>query len=250
MLILKDLNLSYGDTKVLDDFNLAISPGEIVAVLGPSGCGKTSLLNILAGLVRHFTGDVTLNGEPIDNKQKTIGFIAQDYGLLPWMTVYQNIVLPLKVKGLSVKNYKDRVSDLLNALDISHLKARYPLSLSGGQRQRVAIASAFLLDLDLLLMDEPFSALDQMTKEATQNLFFRIWQARKPTTIFITHSIDEAVFMGQKIVLMSKPPGSILNIMENPTFGQPDARASEAFAGVCRQIRTLIESKWEGEWVK
>jgi len=247
MLIIRNLNLNYDSTRALDAFSLTLSSGETCAVLGPSGCGKTSLLNIIAGVVTHHSGEVTLDGEPIDHRRKTIGLISQDYGLLPWMTAYQNIVLPLKIKKLDVKQYTDKIDYLLSALDIAHLKARYPLSLSGGQRQRIAIASAFLLDLDLLLMDEPFSALDQITREVTQNLFFRIWEASKPSTIFVTHSIDEAVFLGQKIVLLSKAPGSILKIIENPTFGQADARMSEAYVELCRQIRNIINSEWDSE---
>ena len=245
MLTLKDLSLSYGEVQALSQINLSIDSGEIYSILGPSGCGKTSLLNILAGNVKHYTGDVSLGGAAIDYKKQTIGLISQGYGLLPWMTAYKNIILPLKIKRLNIREYREKIDDVMETLGISGLRDRYPGSLSGGQRQRVAIASAFILDLDLLLMDEPFSALDQVSRETSQELFFRIWKERRPTTLFATHSVEEAVFLGQKIVILSNAPGRILEVIENPTFGQEDARLSGVYSDICRDIRKLIKSKWE-----
>jgi len=245
MLALNNVSLSYGETAALHNINISIGLGEICSILGPSGCGKTSILNILAGNIVHYTGEVLLSAAAIDHRQKSIGFISQDYGLLPWRTVYNNIILPLRVKKLDVKSYTDRVDHVLEKLGISNLRNRYPLGLSGGQRQRVAIATAFIMDLDLLLMDEPFSALDQVTKEATQELFFRIWEDTKPTAVFVTHSIEEAVFLGQKIVILSNAPGRTVRIVDNPTFGQKDARVHPEFAGICREIRQTMKSAWE-----
>ena len=245
MLIIKDLNLSYNEIQALRQINLSIDKGEIYSILGPSGCGKTSLLNILAGNVTHYAGSFFLDGASIDYRKKTIGLISQNFGLLPWLTVYKNIVLPLKIKKLNLSDYKNQVDEVMNTLDISSLKNRYPNSLSGGQRQRVAIASAFILDLDLLLMDEPFSALDQLSKEASQDLFFRVWKEKQPTTLFATHSVEEAVFLGQKIVILSKAPGCILEIIDNPTFGKEEVRLSQEYLALCLEIRKLIQRKWE-----
>ena len=245
MLEINDINLYYDNTQALRNLDLAIETGAIYSILGPSGCGKTSLFNILAGNIRRYTGNVRLDGCAINYKSQTIGLISQDYGLLPWLTAYKNIILPLKIKRLHVRDYREKISYVMDFLGISNLKGRYPGSLSGGQRQRVAIASAFILELDLLLMDEPFSALDQVSREGSQELFFRVWNEKRPTTVFATHSVEEAVFLGQKIVILSNAPGSILEIIENPTFGQDEARMSREYTDICRDIRRLIKSKWE-----
>ena len=247
MLTIKDLNLTYGKIQALGQINLSISKGEIYSILGPSGCGKSSLLNILAGNITHYTGALSLDGVSIDYRKRTIGLISQDFGLLPWLTAYKNIVLPLKIKRRNLSDYKHQVDEVMATLDLSSLKNRYPNNLSGGQRQRVAIASAFILDLDLLLMDEPFSALDQLSKEASQELFFRIWQEKQPATLFATHSVEEGVFLGQKIIILSKAPGSILEIIENPTFGKEEARLSQEYLSLCLDIRRFIQRKWEVE---
>lgn len=245
MLTLTNINLSYGDTQALRQLNLSINDGEIVSVLGPSGCGKTSLLNILAGNIRSDSGEVLLNGAAIDYKKQTIGLISQGYGLLPWMTVYKNIILPLKIKKLNIRDYSERIDKTMRVLGISQLKNRYPGSLSGGQRQRTAIASAFILNLNLLLMDEPFSALDQVSKEACQELFFYIWKEKQPTTLFATHSVEEAVFLGQRIIIISSAPGQVLEIIENPTFGLDNVRLSDEYSEICRKIRRLAKSRWD-----
>ena len=245
MLTLKDLGLRYGQTAALEDINLSIGSGEIYSILGPSGCGKTSLLNILAGNLGQYTGQAMLNGAPISHRDNTIGLISQDYGLLPWRTAYKNVILPLKIKRLDVASYADKIDYVMEKLDIAHLKDRYPIGLSGGQKQRLAIAGAFIMDLDLLLMDEPFSALDQVTREATQELFFQIWEETRPTAVFVTHSVEEAVFLGQKIVVFSKAPGRIIQVVDNPTFGRGDVRASDAYLHICRTIRATIKSEWD-----
>ena len=244
MLKINDLNLYYGNTQALKNFNLCIDEGTIYSVLGPSGCGKTSLINILAGNIKHFTGELFSDGAKLNYKKQTIGLISQDYGLLPWLTVYKNIVLPLKIKKLNIRDYREKITYVMESLGISELKDRYPGSLSGGQKQRAAIASAFILDLELLLMDEPFSALDQVSREGTQELFFRVWKKSRPTTLFATHSVEEAVFLGQKIVILSNAPGSVLDIANNPTFGHSEVRLSREYSDFCLDIRRLIKDKW------
>ena len=247
MLTLRNLSLSYGQTVVFDDFNLSIEKGEIYSLLGPSGCGKTSLLNILAGNVRHYTGALTLDGSEINHREKTIGLISQDYGLLPWRTAYKNITLPLEIKKRDIASYAGKIQYVMEQLDIVSLKKRYPLSLSGGQKQRLAIAAAFIAEPDLLLMDEPFSALDQVTREITQDLFFHIWNEVRPSTIFVTHSIEEAVLLGQKIVVLSKAPARIVKIIDNHTFGAQEVRATQAYFDLCKDIRETIKSDWDNK---
>ena len=245
MLELKNVSLNYGELNAIKDITLTINTGEICSVLGPSGSGKTSLLNILAGNINHYAGSVTLNGQEINHKQSKVGLISQDYGLLPWKNAYKNIILPLKIKGLNIEAHEEKIAHVMNKLGISELKKRYPLSLSGGQKQRLAIASAFVLEPELLLMDEPFSALDQITRESTQELFFDIRNESKPTTVFVTHSIEEAVFMGQKIVILSKSPGSIIKIIPNPTFGKENVRVDGEYLDICKNIREIIKSNWD-----
>ncbi|MCL2580681.1 MAG: ABC transporter ATP-binding protein [Oscillospiraceae bacterium] len=242
MLNISNLSLNYAQTAALADVSLSIDKGDIYAILGPSGCGKTSLLNILAGSITHHTGQVTLYGGAIDHKNMSVGLITQDYGLLPWRTAYKNVILPLKIKCKDIGSCVDKIDYVLEKLGISELRNRYPVSLSGGQKQRVAIAAAFVMDPDLLLMDEPFSALDQVTREATQELFFRVWEESCPTTILVTHSIEEAVFLGQKIVVLSRAPGRVIQILDNPVFGCPDARGLPGFAAISSELRQLLKS--------
>ena len=246
MLSVKELDMYYEDGKlhVLHDINFSCQPGEILALIGPSGCGKSSLLNILAGNIRAHSGTIRLHDSALDHKRMTIGLIAQDYGLLPWKTVYGNIILPLKVKKLNLSGYREKVEYVMAQLQIEQLKNRYPSQLSGGQKQRVAIAKTFIMDLDLLLMDEPFSALDAITREQTQQLFLDIWSQKKPITLFVTHSIEEAVFLGKKIVILSSAPGRILTVMDNPTFGINASRGSLQFHNVCTAVRETIEGEW------
>jgi len=241
MLQIKNLSLAY-ETPILQDINLHLQNGDICAIIGPSGCGKSSLLNILAGSIKTYIGEATLNAAPINHKKSTIGLISQDYGLLPWKTIHGNIKLPLKIKKLKVEEQK--INYIMERLKILELKDRYPSQLSGGQRQRVAIAKTFILNLDLLLMDEPFSALDAITKEQTQELFFDIWHELKPLTIFVTHSIEEAIFLGKKIVLLSESPGRIIKIIENNTFGTLNPRESTEFLDLSNKIRGIIKKEW------
>jgi len=246
MLSIQNLDMHYdnGTTHVLRDISFSCRPGEILAFIGPSGCGKSSLLNILAGNIKDYSGIIRLNDGEIDHKRMNIGLIAQDYGLLPWKTVYGNIILPLKIKQLTLSDYKERIAYVMAQLQIDQLKNRYPNQLSGGQKQRVAIAKTFIMNQDLLLMDEPFSALDAITREQTQQLFFDTWAEQKPITLFVTHSIEEAVFLGKQIVILAPAPGRIIRVMENPTFGMEDVRSSAEFHAMCTEVREIIRAEW------
>ena len=244
MLKIENISISYDNTQALKQFSLKANVGEIVALIGPSGCGKSTLLNALAGNITNYTGEIKFFSEmdemdrSINYKEKSLGLIAQDYGLLPWLKVEDNISLPLKIKKLKVKDYSSKIEHVMQKLKIAHLRGRYPNQLSGGQKQRVSIAKTFIMKLDLLLMDEPFSALDSITREQTQKLFLEIWEEYKPITLFVTHSAEEAVFLGTKIIIMSGPPGKIVSEIENPIFKK--AEGAE-FYKMCNKIKSLVK---------
>jgi len=241
MLAINHVSLSYGDTKVLADLNFIVNSGEICAIIGASGCGKTSLVNILAGNLKNYSGTVTLDGEKINYRNKNIGLIQQDYGLLPWKTVYKNIILPIQVKRLQINDFHEKIQYVMTHLQLKGLEKRYPNQLSGGQKQRVAIARAFIMDLDMLLMDEPFSALDELTREETQRLFSNIWSEKKPLTIFVTHSVDEALLLGRKIAVLQSTTKKIAAMVDNPFYGHPKSRGLEAYRRLHSEIRGTIQ---------
>ena len=243
MLAINNLSLSYGDNLILDEISLSLAREEILVIIGPSGCGKSSLLGVIAGNVSDYSGQVTLHDKPIDRKAKHISLVSQSYGLLPWKSVYHNIVLPLKIKKIPIDQQK--IVSVMGKLGIGGLSGRFPATLSGGQKQRVALARSFVLEpLDVLLMDEPFSALDAITREESQELFMEVWQEKKPTCLFVTHSIDEAVMLGKRIMVMSHAPHGIVEIIDNPLFGQAGVREQAGFLQTCNYIRNLIKKEW------
>ncbi len=208
MITVDRLYVRYDDTNILEDINLNLPTGITCAVIGPSGCGKSTLLNVLAGLQKNYQGLVQINGENPSPKKQTIGFIPQNYGLLPWLTVKLN---------------------------------RYPNNLSGGQQQRVSLARAFALKADLLLMDEPFSALDAITREEMQDVFIDLWQKQKVSTILVTHYVEEALYLGQKIIVMTSAPGGIYKIIDNPLFSDKNFRDREIFSSLSKEIRNYLK---------
>lgn len=225
--------------QALRDINIRIDKGDICTFIGPSGCGKSTLLHTLSGIIRRYDGTVNIDGLPADPKKQRIGLVLQNYGLLPWKNVLKNCLLGIKIKDK--KSYIDEYgSFILNELGIEDLLDRYPAELSGGQQQRVALARAFIMQPDLLLMDEPFSALDAITREEMQELFLNIWQRHQVTTIFITHSVDEALYLGKKIVVFSKGPGTIADIIYNPCFRQENIRNHERYAEMAQTLRNYL----------
>ncbi|MDD4801529.1 MAG: ABC transporter ATP-binding protein [Syntrophomonas sp.] len=243
MIEIKDLTVKYPGkneaTLVLDRLNITIATGDIYTFIGPSGCGKSTFLYVLAGILKDFSGTISIDGQDIDPKTQRIGLILQNYGLLPWKTVHQNIMLGIKIKKdpPELDEYKVYI---LNQLGIDDLLDRYPKELSGGQQQRVAIARAFLLNPDLLLMDEPFSALDAITREEMQELFLNIWKQNSVTTFFITHSVDEALYLGSKIVVFSPSPGRILEVLDNPCFKLDNLRFRDEYYAMSTKLRNLM----------
>lgn len=221
MLSINDLQVFYGQSKVISDFSLSIKDGEIYSLIGPSGCGKSTLLKVLCGIQKSYQGEIVLDGKSVNPKDIRIGYVPQQYGLLDWKTVKDNIFLPSKLDKERILPQSE-INYVINSLEIGDLLNRYPSQLSGGQKQRVALARAFISQPQLLLMDEPFSSLDTFTSEASQRLFLRLWEKYRITTLFITHNIHEAIAIGKHIVLMTKSPGRIVEEIENPLFGLPE----------------------------
>lgn len=223
----------------LKDVNLTLSQGSFGALIGPSGCGKSTLLSVLAGLNQKYQGRVLLNGK-VPEECRDVALILQEYGLLPWKTVGENVGLGLKIRGVSQKEINLRTEEILSKLGLISYYKRFPSQLSGGQRQRVAIARSLVLEPKLLLMDEPFSSLDALTREEMQDLVLELWQDSKLTLLLITHNIEEAVFLGQKIWVMSQCPGTILQEYHNTLAGDHTARGKLEFLELCGSLRSSL----------
>ncbi|MGH3321516.1 MAG: ABC transporter ATP-binding protein [Streptosporangiaceae bacterium] len=207
------VSLGYGDHVAVQDLSLAVGDGEFVAIIGPSGCGKSTLLHLLAGLQRPLGGSVHLSGRRVTGALATeirIGYVFQDHRLLPWRTVAQNIVLAMKNAGVPRSEWNDRIDRYLSMLEVSNYRDSWPLKLSGGQRQRVSIARALAIDPALILMDEPFSGLDEVTGRTLRQGLVRLWQDTKVPIVFVTHSIREALFLADRVVVLSRGPARLL----------------------------------------
>ena len=245
MLQLQDIFLQYdrpegGTQTVLDHINLNIAPGERWAVIGPSGCGKSSMLHLLAGLQTATSGSIQYQGAPLTKPHEEISVILQEYGLFPWKTVEQNVALPLVLKKLPKAEIKERVHTLLTQLQLQEHSKKFPSELSGGQRQRVAIARALIAQPKVLLMDEPFSALDALTRETMQNIVLELCEQQNLTLVLVTHNIEEAIFLGQKIAVFSDNSGIIRHIADNSHSGELSYRGTEAFYQHCSSLRHWI----------
>ncbi|MBS4538388.1 ABC transporter ATP-binding protein [Clostridium sp. D2Q-11] len=238
MIQINNLNYSYGQEEALKNINLTIPENSSYAVIGESGCGKTTLLYTLAGLLHYIEGEIIINDEVINGVRKETGIILQDSGLLPWKRVSENISLGLKARNIDKYNIKDIVNNTLRELNLLQHKNKYPNELSGGQKQRVAIARTLVMDIDTLLLDEVTSSLDAITKEKIQDLILKLYHENPMTIILVTHSIEEAVFLGQKIIVMEK--GSIKKIINNPYFGDKDIRDKEEYYILCNEVRKWL----------
>ncbi|MGF6273512.1 NitT/TauT family transport system ATP-binding protein [Massilia sp. UYP11] len=193
----------------LQDIDLDIPRGQFTCLLGPSGCGKSTLLGAVAGFAPPSSGSILVDGRPVTGPGPQRGMVFQEYALFPWMTVEQNIRFGLEIKRMRAPEIARRVDDLLGLLSLADFRARYPKDLSGGMRQRVAIARVLALDSPILLMDEPFGALDALTRRNLQDELLRLWAELKKTILFVTHSIEEAIYLADRIVVMTYRPGTI-----------------------------------------
>jgi len=198
----------------LQDFNLDIREGEFFTLLGPSGCGKSTFLNVLAGLARKTGGSISIDGQPASGINREQGVVFQGYALFPWRTVLQNIEVGLEIRKIPKRERRETAEQFLHLVGLSGFGQRYPHELSGGMRQRVAIARSLAYSPSLLLMDEPFAALDAQTREILQSELLRIWEQHKTTIVFITHSLDEAIYLSDRIAVMTHRPGRIKSILD------------------------------------
>ncbi|HCU2311890.1 TPA: taurine ABC transporter ATP-binding subunit [Klebsiella aerogenes] len=209
MLQISHLSADYGGKPALADINLTLDSGELLVVLGPSGCGKTTLLNLIAGFVPYQHGSITLEGRRIDGPGADRGVVFQNEGLLPWRNVLDNVALGLQLAGVEKTRSREIAAQMLKKVGLQGAEKRFIWQLSGGQRQRVGIARALAADPQLLLLDEPFGALDAFTREQMQTLLLRLWHETGKQVLLITHDIEEAVFMASELVLLSPGPGRV-----------------------------------------
>lgn len=243
MIRIKGLQHCYGRETTLRAVDLHIPKSTACAIIGPSGCGKTTLLYILAGLIAPGSGEIHIDGEEVKGIRQATGLILQDLGLLPWKTVWDNAAMGLRARGADKDAINERVSAILDELGIAEHKNKFPNQLSGGQKQRVAIARTLVTDPDLLLLDEASSSLDAITKEAIQNLILKIIRKRFMTMVMVTHSIEEAVFMGQRILVMGE--AGIRSIIENPYFGDEAVRLKPEYYQICLGVRKQLYGRYE-----
>jgi NitT/TauT family transport system ATP-binding protein len=233
----------------LDDISLSVAEREFVTSVGPSGCGKSTLLKVLSGLMPATRGTIRLAGTPVDRPRKDIGIVFQNPVLLPWRTILDNVMLPVEVQGLPVEASRKRARDLLAMVGLADFETKYPMELSGGMQQRAAISRALVHDPNILLMDEPFGALDAMTREQMNLDLQRIWMEAGKTVILITHSIPEAVFLGDRVVVMTPRPGSIARLVDVP-IPRPrsiDVMGEAQFGQLSGEIRKLLYGRTDSD---
>jgi NitT/TauT family transport system ATP-binding protein len=228
----------------LSDITFSISDGEFISVVGPSGCGKSTLLKILAGLLPPSAGQASLKGTPITGARRDIGVVFQTPVLFPWRTVLGNVLLPADVQGLDKAKMQQRAMDLIRLVGLEGFENRYPRELSGGMQQRVGIIRALIHDPAILLMDEPFGALDAMTRESMNVELQRIWMESGKTVLFITHSTSEAVFLADRVIVMTPRPGKIGDVfkVDLPRPRKLDVMNTEAFGAYVRRIRVALNA--------
>ncbi len=240
-----------GRTTALEGIDLAIGPGEFVSLIGPSGCGKSTLLRVIGDLTSPTSGTVTVNGKTARQarQDRDYGIVFQAPVLFDWRSVQANVALPLEVKGVSGADRQRRVQAMLELVELKDFARHYPYQLSGGMQQRVSIARALALEPSILLMDEPFGALDEMTRERMNAEVQRIWQQTGTTVVFVTHSIPEAVFLSSKVVVMSPRPGRIVRVIDVdlPRPRNDDTRETARYFELITEVRETLRGRWSGE---
>lgn len=239
----ESLTKSFSGIAVLSDISFTIKKGMSLSVIGPSGCGKTTLLYIVSGLTSPSSGRVMIDGREVSGTDTRTAFILQDYGLLPWKSVLHNVELGMKIRGIPENRRKETAERFLDDLGIADHRNRFPANLSGGEKQRVAIARAIASGPEILLMDEPFSSLDTLTREKLQGTIRDIQISRGLSMITVTHSIEEAVFLGDEILVMTPGPGRISQIVKNSKRRSSGFRSSEQFYKTCGTVRGIIEKR-------
>jgi len=242
-----DIGLRYeGQDRVvqaLEGLSFTVDAGEPIAVIGPSGCGKSSMLLLAAGLLVPGRGTVSIDGSPLTAPRRETSLILQEHGLLPWKTTEDNAALGLRIRGADRRESRERAREALALVGLGEFARSYPGELSGGMRQRVGLARAVALDADLLLMDEPLSALDALRREDLQDVLLDLWRRRGHAQVLVTHSIEEAVFLGKRVVVMSPSPGRVKAIVENPGMGEADYRSAPEFHERCAELRRILAAE-------
>ena len=230
------------DLLALDNMSLGVEEGEFLAIVGPSGCGKSTLLRLFAGLIRPIAGSILLRGQPLTEPHREIGFVFQRANLMPWRTVLANIALPLEIARVPQREALERAQDLIALVGLEGFAESYPAQLSGGMQQRVSLARALIHEPTVLLLDEPFGSLDALTRERMNAELLRIWNLRKPTVVMVTHSISEAVFLSDRILVLTARPGRV-----GAAFGVPLPRPRDQgmtiepeFLRITRAVRAEI----------
>jgi NitT/TauT family transport system ATP-binding protein len=226
----------------LQNIDVTIEDGQFVSLLGPSGCGKSTLLKIIAGLIPASSGQIVIDGRPVTGPGPDRAVVFQDYALFPWMTVRDNVEFGLEARGIKAAERRRISEELLGVVGLRDFAAKYPHHLSGGMRQRVSIARALAVDPSILLMDEPFGALDAQTRQTLQDELLRIWREYRKTVVFVTHSIEEAIYLSDQVVVMTARPGRIKAVVtiDNP---RPRDLASAAMNERLREVRAIISEE-------
>ena len=245
IIMAQDVNLVFetgdGPVVALKDVSLDVKKGEFVSFIGPSGCGKTTLLRAIAALEKPNSGSLTVNGMSPEEarQQRAYGYVFQAAGLYPWRSIAKNVRLPLEVMGFEKSEMAVRVKKVLDLVDLSGFENKYPWQLSGGMQQRVSIARALCFDANILLMDEPFGALDEIVRDYLNEQLLKLWHSTNKTICFVTHSIPEAVYLSTKIVVMSPRPGRIIDIIESdlPNERPLEIRDTKKFINIAQRVR-------------
>jgi len=250
IIMAQDVNLVFetgdGPVVALKDVSLDIKKGEFVSFIGPSGCGKTTLLRAIAALEKPNSGALTVNGMSPEEarQQRAYGYVFQAAGLYPWRSIAKNVRLPLEVMGFEKSEMAVRVKKVLDLVDLSGFENKYPWQLSGGMQQRVSIARALCFDANILLMDEPFGALDEIVRDYLNEQLLKLWHSTNKTICFVTHSIPEAVYLSTKIVVMSPRPGRIIDIIESdlPNERPLEIRDTKKFINIAQRVREGLKA--------
>jgi sulfonate transport system ATP-binding protein len=233
-------------TQVLENINLHVKQGEFVTIIGPSGCGKSTLLKLIAGLDREYEGEIAIHNEQVTGPSIKQGFIFQEHRLFPWLTVEKNIAADLSLKDAKVRR---RVDELIEIVRLKGFERAYPKELSGGMSQRVAIARALLRDPEVLLLDEPFGALDAFTRTHLQDVLLDIWKQKQTTMILVTHDLDESIYLANRVVIMSARPGQVSNMI-SIDLPYPRKKASAAFQEFRKKVLNEFEKTEELQFIE
>ena len=255
MISVKDVDLIFetndGPVQALRNVSLEVERGDFVSFIGPSGCGKTTLLRAIAALEIPTKGNLTVNGKSPDNARidREYGYVFQAAGLYPWRTVEGNIKLPLEIMGYSKTEIKERIQKVIELVELKGFEKKFPWQLSGGMQQRASIARALAFDANILLMDEPFGALDEIVRDRLNSELLDLWRQTKKTICFVTHSIPEAVFLSTKIVVMSPRPGRITDTIQStlPSKRDLNIRDSQEFIKIAQRVREGLKSGHQDE---